>query len=64
MLRYEQREISILRLELRSIKTVAVDRYDSVGILRDNISLRVHTESPYLVFKLLCTVYDLALIEF
>ena len=63
MLGYEKREICILRLEFRSIKAVAVDGHDPVCIFGNNISVRIHAESPYLVLKLFSAVYDLALIK-
>ena len=37
--------------------------YDAVSVLGNDSTLRVHTEGTNLVAVLLCSVYDLALIE-
>ena len=63
MLGYQKRKVRVLRLELRSIKAVAVDRNDTIGILGNDIAVRIHAECSYLIFELLGAVNDLALIK-
>ena len=64
MLRYEECEVGILRLEFGIIIAVSVNSNDTVRILSNYITVRIHAERSYLIFELLRAVYDLTLIEF
>ena len=64
MLRYEKREVRILGLEFRVIKAVSVNGDDTVCILGNDISVRIHAECSDLILELFSTVNDLTLIEF
>ena len=63
MLGYQESKVSVLRLELRSIKAVAVDRNDTVGILVYDDTVGIHTECSDCILKFSGAVYDLGLIE-
>ena len=62
MLGYQQREVRILRFLRFILVTVAVHRYDSVRILRDDRASRIHAECPDQILILLRLIDDLALI--
>ncbi len=63
MLRHEESEVRVLRLLCPVFVAVAVDCHDSVGVLRDNGSLRIHAEGSNPVLVLLGLVDNLALVE-
>ena len=63
MLRYKERKVSILRLELWIIIAVSVNSNDTVRILSNYITIRIHAERSHLIFELLRAVNDLTLIE-
>ena len=63
MFRYQESKVCILRLQFLRIKTVTVDRYDAVCILINNVTVRVHAESPHEILELLGPVHDLALVQ-
>ena len=64
MLGYEKREVRILGLEFGIVEAVSVNGDNTVCILGNDISVRIHAECSYLILELLRTVNDLTLIEF
>ena len=60
----QKSKVGVLGLFLRVLVAVAVYSNDAIGIFIYNNALRVHTESTYIILKLLCTVYDLAFVQF
>ena len=51
-------------MQCRIFIAVTIYRYNTVRVLIYNHSPRIHTKCSYQIFKLLCTIYDLAFIQF
>ena len=64
MLGNQQRKVGVGCPLLHILIAVSVDRDDTVGILIDNDSVRIHTEGSHIILKLLGAIYDFALIQF
>ena len=64
MFGHKKRKIRILCLKFRIFIAVTIHCDNTVGIFRYNCALRIHTEGTYQVFEILCSVYNLTLIDF
>ena len=51
-------------MQCRIFIAVTIYRYNTVRVLIYNHSPRIHTKCSYQIFKLLCTIYNLAFIQF
>ena len=63
MVRYEQSEVGVLRVQGRIVVAVSVDRHDAVGVFGYDLAVRVHAECPDQVIVLICLIDDLAFID-
>ena len=61
---HQKGEVGILRLLLRVLIAVPVDRHNPLGIFIDHDAVGIHAECPHIVLKFFRPVYDLALIQF
>ena len=64
MLGDQQGEIGVFCFFRGILKAVSVDSDDPVGVLVDHDPVGIHAECADTVFKLLCAVYDLTLVQF
>ena len=64
MLCNKKRKVGVFCLLLSTFIAVSVNCYDSVSVLINYNSIRIHTEGSYKILKFLCSVYNLAFVQF
>ena len=64
MLCNKKRKVGVLCLLLSTFIAVSVNCYNAISVLINYNSIRIHTECSNKIFEFLCSVYNLAFIQF